>query len=124
MSQTILYIGASVITLLGIVHFVSTKIATKEYSILPSDLQKEHLVQWLGVGLALVFTGVTTLLTLAMGDPDTKTFSVTIISLTVFVTAITVTGTIIYRKSKMIPHKIAAGVLIGISILYILGAIL
>jgi len=109
---------------LGIVHFVSTKTATKEYSILPSDLQKEHLVQWLAVGLALVFIGVTTLITLAMGDPDTKTFSVTIISLTVFVTAIAVTGTIICRKSKMIPHRIVTGVLIVTSILYILGATL
>jgi len=124
MSQTILSIGASVITLLGIVHFVSTKIATKEYSILPSDLQKEHLVQWLAVGLALVFIGVTTLLVLTMGDPDTKTFSITIISLTVFVTAIAMTGTIFYRKSKMIPHRIVTGVLIVASILYILGAVL
>jgi len=124
MSQTILYIGASIITLLGIVHFVSTKIATKEYAILPPDLQKEHLVEWLGVGLTLVFIGVATILVLAMGDPNTKTFSVTIISLTVFVTAIAVTGTVIYRKSKMLPHKIVTGVLIVTSILYILGDVL
>jgi len=123
MSQTVLYIGASIITLLGIVHFVSTKIATKEYAILPSDLQKEHLVQWTVVGLALVFVGVTTLLALVMGNSDTKTFSIIVISLTVFTTAIAVTGTIIYRKSKMMPHKIVTGVLIVISILYILGAI-
>jgi len=124
MSQTILYIGASIVTLLGIVHFVSTKTATKEYSILPSDLQKEHLVQWLVVGLALVFIGVTSILALAMGEPDTITFSVTIISLTVFVTIIAMIGAIFYRKSKMIPHKIVTGVLIVTSILYILGAIL
>ncbi len=123
MSQTVLYIGASIITLLGIVHLASTKIATKEYAILPSDLQIEHLVQWTVVGLALVFVGVTTLLALVMGNSDTKTFSITVISLTVFTTAIAVTGTIIYRKSRMMPHKIVTGVLIVISILYILGAI-
>ncbi len=123
MSQIVLYIGASIMTFLGIVHCISTKIATKQYAILPSDLQKEHLVQWIGVGLALVFIGVTTILALAMGDPNTETFGIIIISLTVFVTASTVTATIIYRKSKMVPHKIATGVLIVTSILYILGTI-
>lgn len=74
------------------------------------------------MGLALVFIGVTTLLALAMGDPDTETFGITIISLAAFVTAIAVIGTIIYRKSKMMSHKIVTGILIVISILYILGA--
>ena len=124
MSQTVLYIGASIITLLGIVHLASTKIATKEYAILPSDLQIEHLVQWTVVGLALVFVGVTTLLALVMGNSDTKTFSITVISLTVFTTAIAVTGTIIYRKSRMMPHKIVTGVLIVISMLGLIISIL
>ena len=124
MSLSLLYVGASIITVLGLVHFAATKAATREYRNLPPDLQREHLVQWLAVGIALVFVGVATLIALTMGDPDTDTFSVVIASFAGFVTAVAITDTIIYRKSKMIPHKTATAVLVLTSLLYILGTVL
>lgn len=108
---------------MGIVHFASTKVATREYKSLPSDLQKEHLVQWTVTGIALVFAGVATLTILIMGDPDTDTGSVIIASFAGFVTAIAIIDTMIYRKSKMIPHKIATVILVLTALLYILGTI-
>ena len=123
MGSILLYVGSSIITLLGIVHFAATKVATREYRSLPADLQKEHLVQWTVVGIALVFAGVAPLITLIIGDPDTKTFSAIIASFTGFVTAMAITATIIYRKSKMIPHKIASAILVLTSLWYILGTI-
>jgi len=68
MSQVFLYIGSAILTLLGISHLASTKVAIKEYSSLPSEQQREHLMQWIIAGLALVLVGATTILVTIYGD--------------------------------------------------------
>ncbi len=123
MNQVLLYIGASMLTLVGIAHFAFSKVASKAYAHLSSELLNGWRFERMCVSLAIIIVGVTTLIILVMGDSDTETFRIAIISSTVFATSIALSGAILHRNTKVMTIKVARGLMIITAILYILGAI-
>jgi len=123
MNLVLLYIGASILTLVGITHVVFNKVAIKAYARLSSELQNGYRFERMSTSLAILIVGMTTLITLVMGDPDTETFIIAIISSTVFATSIAIIANIVHRNTKIMPIKVARGLFIISAILYILGAI-
>lgn len=123
MNEVLLYIGSGLLTLLGIIHFASTKPALTDFDRLSKDDFRIALMQWLGTGVALVYVGVVTILVVTYGDPAGTSTRIALVSGVAFAFTFSVLSLLIYSKPKTMPAPVIPFVFILIGVCLLLGVV-
>ena len=121
MNDILIYIGAGIIILWGTAHIIPTSQIVKGYGDISGDNKKVLAMELIAEGLALIFLGLLPILTAALGDPQSTTGHVVLISAAVMLLVMGALTALTGARTPVIWYKICPAVKTLVAVLYILG---
>lgn len=100
MNSTLLYIGSTLMFLLGLVHLINTKLVLSNFHQLPDENTRVLRMQWLGLGLALILIGVMVFFIAKLGNLTATSSRIAIGACGAYTCSLLVLSIINYGKFK------------------------
>ncbi len=124
LSDIMLYIGSTVITLWGIAHIVPTKSVVTDFGPISEDNKRIITMEWIAEGLTLCFIGLLVLfITIWDGSQNPVSLNVYRIS-AVMLIIMAVLTLLTGARTSIVPIKICPFVKTTVAILFFLGSVL
>lgn len=124
MNETMLYVGAAIITIWGIGHLVPTKSIVKDFGAISADNRQIITMEWIAEGLTLCFIGLLVLFVTLLGDVPSPTAIIVYRAAAGMLIAMAILTGLTGARTPILPIKACPYVKTTVAVLFILGSIL
>jgi len=121
MSEVFIQVGSGLAIVLGLVHFVTTKVALRDMTGLSVDSYRMVVMQWVGVGYLLLFLGAVPLSLVRFGAFVGTCADVVGISSLALAAVLAVSTFVAYRPTKVAIGKMVPFIFLVIALFFALG---
>jgi uncharacterized membrane protein YiaA len=122
MTATPFYVGSIMILAWGIAHFIPTRSVVNGFGSISRDNRRIITMEWVAVGIAMVFIGVLNLVITASGQFLDPVALIVYRTSGIVLIALTVLSKLTGARTAIVPMKICPYVQMATGILFLVGS--